>query len=193
MNSIELNHIIKNLVVRWPLLRAQHRQINIDKLSNKKITRLESDIELGDCEFKSRIINRNPRSLENLSFEYKPKGFWLEKSPPAYWNKMVFEQSGRYLTASLQHWSGKRLIEASTKEPQLAKYYNGPSTIQAATILAQVISRRCLQSGYLCAGIDEIGDDQTSLKSKVFFEAVESNGIILKESPEIEPRCVTDL
>lgn len=188
-----MNNIIRNLAIRQPLLKSQQRLISFERLSNKKITRLESDVEITDCEHKSRIINRNPRNLENLSFEYKPKGFWLEKAPPQSWNMIVFEQNGRHLFAYLQHWSGRKLLEASTKEPQLAKYFNGSSTIQAATVLAQVMSRRCLQSGYLSAGIVDMNNDQMSLKSKVFFEAIQSNGITLAESPEIEPRSKTDI
>lgn len=170
----------------------QTRQINYDKLSNKRITRLETDIELKDCKlYKSRLINRNPRNLEQLSFEKKPEGFWLEKSAPMHWNKLVFKQNGRFLDAYLLHWSGKKLVEASTGEQQLSKYFNSPTTSQAAIILRHVITRRCLQSGYLYAGIDE--EEVDSTKSKAFLKAVKENGLSLKESAEITPRSVSDL
>lgn len=173
---------------------SQSRQINLDKLSNKRITRLESDIELEDSQFKSRLYNRNPRNLEQLSFDAKPKGFWLEKSPPSSWNKLVFEQSGRHLYSYLLHWSGKKLIESSTREPRLAKYFKSSSTTQAATVLAQVMARRCLQSGYLYVGVDDrTQNDQLNIKTKVFFETIESNGLALQEPQEIVPRSAIDL
>lgn len=168
------------------------RQINIDKLSNKRITRLESDIELDDCEFKSRLINRNPRNLEQLSFEKKPTGYWMDRAPRTEWNRLVFEQAGGHLHAYLKHWSGKKILEASTSEPQLAKYFRSPSTVQAAAILGQIISRRCLQSGYLYAGVQE-DEESKSPKRKAFYDAVTSNGFVLEEPPEIEPRSATDL
>lgn len=159
-----------------------------DEFTNKIITRLESDIELESEHFKTRLINRNPLNLESLSYEKKPTGFWLDKDSPNYYNKLVFHQSGRYLKASLQHWSGRTLIEASTKEPQLVKYFVNPTTIQAAGVIAQVIARRCLQSGFICANVQSTErDGSLSMKAKVFFDTVESSGLTLKESPEIEP------
>lgn len=172
-------------IPRALLSRAAVRQ----KFSNKRVTRLESDIDLG-----GRLINRNPRNLEQLSFDIKPTGFWLDNAPSAHWNRLVFEKKGRYLNACLQHWSGRRLVEASTKEPQLQKYFVNPNTSQAATILAQVIARRCLQSGYFYAGCSEnIDDDEIGQKTRQFFDVVKANGITLEEPPEILPRDVADM
>ena len=162
-------------------------------IDNKKITRLESDVELADCEFKGRLINRNPRNLEQLSFEAKPEGFWLDESPPSEWNKLIFVQEDRHLSTFLKHWSGRNLVEASTKEPQLLKYFRNTNTIQAATILGQVMSRRCLQSGYLCVGAEGFGDESQGIKLKAFFDAIVVNGLELREPPEIKSRRVTDL
>lgn len=193
--------VITNLSYRLKsnqLLRSniiiQARHINLDKLSNKRITRVESDIELDDENYKNRLINRNPRNLEQLSLEKKPSGFWLDVSPPMFWNKLVFEQSGRYLNTYLLHWSGKKLVESSTREPRLSNHFKNPNTSQAAIILAQVMSRRCLQSGYLSVGVDDFKtDDTTGLKRKIFFETIESGGMVLEETPEIVPRTRSDL
>lgn len=188
--------MIKTYPIRFATQCTQifKRTISFDKLSNKRITRLESDIELESDLFPKRLTNRNPRNLEQLSLQKKPEGFWLDKSPPINWNKLVFEQKGRYLYASLMHWSGKTLIEASTRESTLAKYFKSPSSIQATTILAQVITRRCLQSGYLYAGRDESGESsETGPKTKAFFEFVKESGMTLEELPEIKPRRVGDL
>lgn len=157
--------------------------------TNKRITRIEGDLELESDIYKSRLINRNPLNLEQLCYEKKPNGFWLDEASPSNYNRLIFKRNGRYLEASLQHWSGRNIIHASTKEKQLSKYFNGANTIQAATILAQVIARRCLMSGFLCAGA--VGNE--GIKSKVFFETVESSGFSLQESPEISPRSVSDL
>lgn len=182
---------IKPITISF-IYHHQIRLINYEKLSNKRITRLESDIELDDCKlYKSRLLNRNPRNLEQLSFEKKPEGFWFEKTAPMHWNKLVFEQKGRFLDAYLQHWSGKKLVEASTGEEQLQKYFNSPTTSQAAVILGEVISRRCLQSGHLYAGVDD--EEVESSKSKGFYEAVKKNGMTLKEPPEITPRSISDV
>lgn len=172
---------------------VQARHINMDKLTNKRITRIEADTEIDDENYNNNLINRNPRNLEQLSLEKKPEGFWLEKSPPMTWNKLVLEQSGRYLNTYLLHWSGKKLIESSTSEPKLSKYFKNPHTSQAAITLAQVMSRRCLQSGYLTVGVDDFTDDSTGIKTKLFFESIQSGGLVLEEMPEILPRNLADL
>lgn len=187
--------ILRNQSFCYNVVIIQTRKINLEKISNKRITRLESDIELDSNQFKSRLINRNPRNLEQLSLEKKPTGFWLDKSPSTYyWNRLVFEKNGRYLSAYVQHWSGKKILEASTKEPQLAKYFKSPNATQAATVLAMAIARRCLQSGYLCLKIDDQDTaENAAIKTKTFFETVEANGVVLNELPEIVPRSVADL
>lgn len=173
-------------------LQCVRRHISWDKLSNKTITRLESDIELGDCEFKGRLINRNPRNLEQASLEYKPTGFWFEKSPPTDWNTVALERSSDHLVAYLKNWSGKQLICASTSEPQLKKYFRSPNSRQAAILLGKVLSRRCLQSGYIYAGIDN-SIDADAPRSQAFLDAIVSEGVILEEPPEIQPRSNSDV
>lgn len=167
---------------------------NLAKVSNKKISRLESDIELESEHHKSRVINRNPRNLEKLNFEKKPTGYWWDANMPSHYHKLVLEQSSKYISAYLIHWSGRRLVEASTREPKLLKYYNNPNTTQAATVLAQVMARRCLQSGYINTCADDLSFKESSgPKAKVFFESVQEHGISFDTSPEIEPRTVSDV
>lgn len=191
----ELENKMFNLrpIAKPSLFSDQRRSISYCRLSNKKITRIESDIELEDCEFKKRLINRNPRNLELLSYQHKPEGFWLDKTPPSDWNRLVFEEDGKHLVAYLEHWSGKRLVQVSTREPKLVKYFKSTKTIQAAYLLGQFISRRCLQSGYACAGMDDIDEELRGVKAKAFVEAVIANGFLLNEAPEIKPRTVVDL
>lgn len=171
-------------------MKLQKRSISFEKLSNKRITRLSTDIELDPD---ARLINRNPRNLEQLAFEYKPAGFWLDRCPVQHRATLVFSEESDHLHAALTHWSGRKLVRASTSEPFMAKYFRNPCTTQAASVLAQVISRRCLQSGYLWAGADEEVRASGGPKTKVFFDTVESNGLQLMEPPVVEPRQVRDL
>lgn len=175
--------------------REQDKKFSIlDKISNKRITRLQSDIEIDDEHYNSRLMNRNPINLQYLSYEKKPTGFWLDKDPPMHYNRIEFNQDSRHLIARLNHWSGRTIIEVSTGEPGLTKYFKSPKTTQAATLLAKIFAIRCLRSGYLNAGVSlDDSDENSGPKTKAFFESVESNGILLEEFPEIVPRAVTDL
>lgn len=193
--NINQNAILRlGAVLRWVNKSAIcSRQISHIKLSNKRITRLQSDIELESSDHKSRLVNRNPRNLEHMSLERKPTGFWLEKCPLDSHYQLVVEVNGRYLDAYLKHWSGRRVVTASTSEPHLAKYFNNPGTAAASQILAQVIARRCLQSGFLHAHIDGNALDSNAQKKTVFYEVVQQCGLTLQEPPEIVPRAQDDL
>lgn len=184
--------IIANLSHRSNLNRFTQRYIRIERLSNKKVTRIESDVELEDCEFRARLVNRNPRNLEQSRIENKPGGFWFDKCPPTHWNRITLEQSSNHTSAHLEHWSGKRLISASTNEPQLVKYFRNPDTRQAAVLLGRVISRRCQQAGYLFVDVDSSLDSDAP-RIKAFLDSVVSEGLVLSEPPAIEPHSNTDI
>lgn len=182
-------HIFKlNRVIHFESNYTNLRYISQD-YTNKRITRLETDIELESDVYETRLINRNPLNLEQLNHEKKPSGFWLDENSPSNYNRLIFRSDGRFLEAVLQHWSGRSIVQASTREKQLAKYFTGSNSIQAATVLAQVIARRCLMSGFLCAG----ALPNEGIKSKTFYETVEAHGFCLQEAPEIVPRSVSDL
>lgn len=188
------SHLYQYEPKRLPnVLISACRSISFYKINNKKITRLESDIEIEDPNFKSRLINRNPRNLEQMSFEHKPQGFWLEKKAPHYWYKLVLEKNGKHLDAALVHWSGRKVVQASTKEKQLEKYFKGINT-RAAILLAKIIVRRCLQSGYITAASDFDPETQADdIAKKSFYETAVESGMTLEEMPPIQPRTVSDL
>lgn len=64
----------------------------------KQITRIPSECEItqeqvlqdqkgpNDCP-PSNLVNRNPRNLEQLLFERKPRGWDLDRKPTMYWNR----------------------------------------------------------------------------------------------------------
>ena len=83
------------------VLKAANFQIEIrrgSRMIRRKITRLESDYEIDEEElnqvqstpnerFFSRLVNRNPRNLEQLLFEPKPLGWDLEATSRTFWNR----------------------------------------------------------------------------------------------------------
>lgn len=161
------------------------------KISNKKITRIQSSIEIDDePNFKPRLVNRNPRNLQQLSFDHKPQGFWLEKNPNIFWHKIVFEKKGKHLDVALINWTGKKLVEASTREKKLSKYFSNINT-HSLELLGKILATRCLQCGYLDADVDSVNSDNVS--AKAFHKALQESGLTLNESAAIVPRVVGDL
>ena len=68
----------------------------LSTVSNKRITRLPTDTEVSKSELSSegneslintRVVNRNPRNLEQLLLEQKPLGFELDLPERHFWNK----------------------------------------------------------------------------------------------------------
>lgn len=75
---------------------SQHRGMSV--VIKKRVTRLPSDVEVHQEEVDNdqlgpndrvplQLMNRNPRNLEQLSFEPKPLGWELETPTRSYWNK----------------------------------------------------------------------------------------------------------
>lgn len=94
-----MNKVVK-LWNRWPSGRAMRRTCvaSMSTISNKRITRLSSDTEVTKSELKAegnesvintRVVNRNPRNLEQMSFEYKPLGWELDLPERTFYNQSV--------------------------------------------------------------------------------------------------------
>ena len=46
-------------------------------------------------------------NLERMLIGYKPKGFQMEKSKRAYWNRLDLSITGGHTTAIVKHWTGR--------------------------------------------------------------------------------------
>ena len=46
-------------------------------------------------------------NLERMLIGYKPKGFQMEKSKRAYWNRLDLSIKGGHTTAVVKHWTGR--------------------------------------------------------------------------------------
>lgn len=72
---------------------------NLAYVSNKRITRIPSDLDVKKDEIDNtgnnvyidvNLKNRNPRNLEQMLLLPKPMGFELDTPNPHYWNKFCF-------------------------------------------------------------------------------------------------------
>ena len=101
----------------------------------KRITRVPSEFEISEEEVNEncaspndkvpiRVVNRNPRNLEQLYFEPKPNGWELDTVHTNYWNQAVFDKSSKSLAGKIIHHSGKVLVTASTNEPWIKSRIN---------------------------------------------------------------------
>jgi len=174
----------------------------LSTISNKRITRLSADTEVSKSELSSdgneslintRLVNRNPRNLELLLLEEKPLGFELDLPERHFWNKLVFETSGKYLSAKVVHNSGRVLVSASTKESAIGQQLKSSRGVSAALSLGRVLAMRALESGITQVFVGVEYESDKSLKVKAFMDQLKQNGLVLEEQPFIFKRKRRDL
>lgn len=91
---------MNNLFKLYQPIRVPVRLMS--KISNKRITRLSSDLQVtqeeiqqnansqNDLSIKTKLVNRNPRNLEQLSLEPKKIGYEMDLPSRAYWNRLLY-------------------------------------------------------------------------------------------------------
>ena len=173
-------------------------------VSNKRITRLCSDIEVDKSELNEngnekyldvRLKNRNPRNLEQLLMEPKPMGYEMDEQNRHYWNKVILEKRSKYLIGKIVHHSGRTIVSASTNEPSIAVFLGSKSTytdVKAAKILGQVLAMRSLESGIHSVFYDYREQRKSGEKLSSFIDALKQNGLNLDEQPVIFSRAQRD-
>ncbi|KAK7870941.1 hypothetical protein R5R35_012161 [Gryllus longicercus] len=162
------------------LLSVKHlKTFSVLKHSTNALVAIEND------EIKPCVYNRNPRNLERMRIAYKPTGFHLEAPGREFWHKIDVKQNNRYVTASVIHWTGPKVIEASTKEWAIKKYLYRCTDAAAYRNLAKVFAQRCLESGIsnLYCNIDAPPEGKVA----VFLSEVEKAGLSLTEPTRFLP------
>ncbi|CAG2180734.1 unnamed protein product, partial [Oppiella nova] len=156
---------------------------------------MASDLEVSESELhsngnesvvKTRLVNRNPRNLEQLLFDKKPLGYELDLPQRTFWNKIVFESGGKHLTAKIVHNSGRVVVSASTRETAVGQQLKSSSGVSAATSLGHVLALRAIESGILEVFVGIEYESNESLKVKAFLSALKANGLVLEEQPSTE-------
>ncbi|CAG2170280.1 unnamed protein product [Oppiella nova] len=169
----------------------------LSTVSNKRITRMASDLEVSESELhsngnesvvKTRLVNRNPRNLEQLLFDKKPLGYELDLSQRTFWNKIVFSSGGKHLTAKIVHNSGRVVVSAGTRETAVGQQLKSSSGVSAATSLGHVLALRAIESGILELFVGIEYESNQSLKVKAFLSALKANGLVLSEQPFVFER-----
>ncbi|XP_054163090.1 39S ribosomal protein L18, mitochondrial-like [Oppia nitens] len=182
--------------------QTSHTRFMSSLVNNKRITRLSSDVEVKPEELaidgnesllKTRVVNRNPRNLEQLLLQYKPLGFELDLPEKTYYNKISFEVIGKHLMAKIVHNSGRVIVSASTKEAAIKQQLKSSGGITAASALGHILAMRALESGIHQVFVSTQHESDKSIKVKAFIKSLKDNGLVLEEQPFIFYRKHRDL
>lgn len=134
------------------------------------------------------FTNRNPRNLEQMRIAKRDKGWAYNHPTHHYHHRLRFEQTQMNIRAWVEHSSGMVVVEASTIELAIRRHLYSTTDRAAALNIGRVVAARCAEAGITAALPAPVDLDDTSLKYKVFLEAVQAGGLALAEPDEVEPR-----
>ncbi|KAJ8954199.1 hypothetical protein NQ318_005794 [Aromia moschata] len=151
----------------------------------KECRRMSTNLQ--NSEISPMFTNRNPRNLEKLRIGYKPDGYHVDRpGKNTFWHKLKLTSSGRYVTATVNHFENGEVLRASTSEWGIKKQLYRTLDTSAYINLGRVLADRCLQSGIIEISCD-IAAPRPDGKVALFLKAVEDGGVSLKEPPQYKP------
>jgi len=137
---------------------------------------------------RDKIVNRNPRVLEHMNIARRQNGWTFQAPKRDYINKLVIETKGRFVLAYVEHYSGEKVVWASSQEHSLMKRLYSLTDLSAVKAVAQVLARRCLKAGlHHVAVVEPPQVLQTSQRLAAFVDILTSHGISLEEPKQVYP------
>merc|ERR1711973_782629 len=133
------------------------------------------------------IKNRNPMNLEKMRIGFKPSGFPTEKRNRNYWNSLDLELSNHHTTATVTHWTGRKVCSASTKEWAIRKFLYNYTDSAALKCVGAVVGQRCLETGITEVTLQIEPKDLEKDRMANFVQAIKDTGLILEEPDQYKP------
>ena len=99
------------------------------------------------------IKNRNPMNLEKMRIGFKPKGFGADRAKKEYWNALELSITSNHTTATVTHWTGRKVCSASTKEWAIEKFLYNKTDTAALKIVGKVLGMNCCNFYTVLCGI----------------------------------------
>ncbi|CAG5114984.1 unnamed protein product [Candidula unifasciata] len=133
----------------------------------------------------SRVFhNRNPRNLEKLALAKKRTGWTYQAPRRDYYHKLVICHTNRHTEAYVQHFSGEKVLSASTNEWAVRNQLYSCTDVSASIAIGKVLALRCLQSGITSLFYDDA--EKPSEKTSCVLQAFKEANIALTEPTVIE-------
>lgn len=132
-------------------------------------------------EIEENFVNANPRSMEMLRIQKKPKGWHLDSPSNNFWYKLILESSSRHVSGQVVHYTGRTVVSASTKEWAIKRHLYSCNDVSAYENIGRILAHRCLQSGIIEIHTDLSVEGESSEKVASFIKALESGGVKTEE------------
>lgn len=132
----------------------------------------------------TNFVNANPRSMEMLRLQKKPKGWHLDSPSYNFWYKLILESTSRHVSGQVVHYTGRTVVSASTKEWAIKRQLYSSNDVSAYENIGSILAHRCLQSGIteIHTDLSIVGEESEKISS--FLKALESGGVKTEE-PEV--------
>lgn len=136
----------------------------------------------------ANFVNKNPRNLERLAIAEKDQGWGNGTSHEStnhpsrsYYHRVYMDKSEKYVTLSIEHSTGKVVVEASSKEKLIREKLFSGSDVCASENVARVLAERCLRSGITCVHWPRDEEAEGSQSLKVARDTMLECGVALEE------------
>merc|ERR1719219_2813954 len=103
---------------------------------------------------------------------FKPKGFGADRAKKEYWNALELSITSTHTTATVTHWSGRKVCSASTKEWAIRKFLYNYTDSAALKCVGAVVGQRCLETGITEVTLQLTFEDQEKERMKEFVKAI---------------------
>lgn len=95
-------------------------------------------------------------------------------------SRLVITHTNRHTEAYIEHYSGKTVITASTREWAIRQFLKSNVDTAASQFIGKILAQRCLEFGLLEVH-SKYEEDGLSQKIKSILEGLKTAGISLKE------------
>merc|ERR1712029_327120 len=126
-------------------------------------------------------------NLEKMRIGFKPSGFPTEARNRSYWNSLDLELTSTHTTATVTHWSGRKVAAASTKEWAIRKFLYNYTDMAALKCVGKIIGQRCLETGITEVSLQLRPEDMKKERMQTFVESIENTGLLLNEPKQYKP------
>jgi len=95
--------------------------------------------------------------------------------------------TANHTTATVTHWTGRRVCSASTKEWAIRKFLYNYNDNAALKCVGSIIGQRCLETGITEVCLQLAPEDLKKERMGNFVKAIRETGLILEEPSQYKP------
>ena len=157
---------------------------------------LSTSTENSSYAVSSRLLNRNPRTLEWQNLQWRATGWPLQYPPRDYLHRVRLLSSGRHLIAQIDHYAtAKVCVQVSTREWSVRKHLATYKDRSVAYNLALILAQRAEECGITKIYFGHPQDRQydRSLRLQYFYRGLIDSNIEFEQKQNDQTRLTREV